>query len=356
MKLTLSENIRLFRRQRKITQEKLAEVLGVTVGAIYKWESGRCLPELGMIVDMADFFDVSVDVLLGYKVKDNRLEATVERLTKNLSALDPSALAEAERALGKYPHSFKIVYSCAQVYFVFGYYRCDRDLMHRALDLMEQAEVLLPQNDDPRINEATISGNMSLIRLRLGEYEKSLDLLKKNNAGGIFDDRIGAWLSIFMDRPEEAVPYLSQALLSGLSILLTTIVSYVFLYRARKDWNQALAITNWGLDILGGLKSRAGSDVLDKVHAELLALLAYIQKKAGMPKEAAVSIQSAADLSSRFDSKPDYGLDTMRFIEQGESSAVFDVFGTAASGSVESLLELLGDEGLSKQWKEMNDG
>ena len=34
MKLTLSENIRLFRRQRKITQEKLAEVLGVTVGAM----------------------------------------------------------------------------------------------------------------------------------------------------------------------------------------------------------------------------------------------------------------------------------------------------------------------------------
>ena len=40
MDLSLSENIRSFRKQRKMTQEKLAEALGVTVGAVYKWESG----------------------------------------------------------------------------------------------------------------------------------------------------------------------------------------------------------------------------------------------------------------------------------------------------------------------------
>ena len=35
MKLELSKNIRMFRKQRKMTQEKLAEVLGVTIGAVY---------------------------------------------------------------------------------------------------------------------------------------------------------------------------------------------------------------------------------------------------------------------------------------------------------------------------------
>ena len=67
MKLTLSENIRSFRKERKMTQEQLATVLGVTVGAVYKWESGLSVPELDLIVEMADFFDTSVDVLLGYQ-------------------------------------------------------------------------------------------------------------------------------------------------------------------------------------------------------------------------------------------------------------------------------------------------
>ena len=79
MKLTLAENIRLFRKQRKLTQEKLAEALGVTAGAAYKWESGQSTPELNLIVELADFFDVSVDALLGYQMKDNRLETALER-------------------------------------------------------------------------------------------------------------------------------------------------------------------------------------------------------------------------------------------------------------------------------------
>ena len=61
MELALSENIRSHRRRRALTQEQLAEVLGVTTGAVYKWESGLSTPELGMILEMADFFDVSVD-------------------------------------------------------------------------------------------------------------------------------------------------------------------------------------------------------------------------------------------------------------------------------------------------------
>ena len=40
MKMMLAENIRSFRKARKLTQEQLAEVLGVTPGAVYKWEAG----------------------------------------------------------------------------------------------------------------------------------------------------------------------------------------------------------------------------------------------------------------------------------------------------------------------------
>ena len=80
MELKLAENIRSFRKERKLTQEQLAEVLGVTTGAVYKWESGLSIPEINLLVDMADFFDTSVDVLLGYRVRDNRLSAIAGRM------------------------------------------------------------------------------------------------------------------------------------------------------------------------------------------------------------------------------------------------------------------------------------
>ena len=101
MEIKLAENIRAFRKQRSLTQEQLAEVLGVTVGAVYKWEAKLSQPELTMIMAMADFFDTSVDVLLGYEMKDNRLQASVERLKQYLHEKNQKGLAEAEKALKK---------------------------------------------------------------------------------------------------------------------------------------------------------------------------------------------------------------------------------------------------------------
>ena len=50
MNIKLAENIRSSRKARGLTQEQLAEVLGVTVGAVHKWETRLSVPELPLIV------------------------------------------------------------------------------------------------------------------------------------------------------------------------------------------------------------------------------------------------------------------------------------------------------------------
>ena len=109
----LAENIPRVPEGAPLTQEQLAEVLGVTTGAVYKWEARLSQPELGMLMELADFFDTSVDVLLGYEMKDNRLEATVARLRRCRWEKDRMGLAEAEKALKKYPNAFEVVYNSA---------------------------------------------------------------------------------------------------------------------------------------------------------------------------------------------------------------------------------------------------
>lgn len=354
MKLTLAENIRLFRKQRKLTQEKLAEALGVTVGAVYKWESGQSTPELDLIVALADFFDTSVDALLGYQMKDNRLEPMLDRIAHDCRSLDPAALAEAEKALARYPHSFRAVYACAMVYLAFGAGGHDRELLRRAQELLEQSLVLLPQNEDPRVSEAGICGSLSTVRFLLGEREASLELLKKSNAGGMFSDEIGILLAGFLDRPEEASPFLAEALLQGLSTLLTAVVGYVFLFRSRGDWESAQAVSSWGLELLTGLKSEAQPDSLDKIQAEMLAVLAYAQAKAGLREASAASLREAAVFARRFDSQPDYSLKSLRFADHMDQITVFDVFGASAASSVSELLRRLDDPALCEQWKEIS--
>ena len=355
MKISLSENIRSFRKQRKMTQEKLAEALGVTVGAVYKWESGQSQPELNLLVEMADFFDTSVDVLLGYRIKDNRLDAALKLIFSYCQTLDPAAITEAEKVLGKYPHSFRAVYGCATVYLAYGAGSRDAQQLRRALELLEQSKMLLAQNDDPRINGSTICGNMSIAWFLLGEKEKSIELLRKNNAGGVYSSGIGMLLSIFGRAPEEAAPFLSEALLSGMSGLLTAIVGYVFLFRSRNDWDSAKDILTWGIGLLTGLKMESRPDILEKILAEMLVLLAYVQKNTGSQEESADSLNKARAMALRFDSTPDYSLKAMRFADHMDQTAVFDVFGASASGSIDSLIGLLDDQRLADQWAETSE-
>lgn len=108
MEIKLAENIRFFRKQMSMTQEQLAEVLGVTVGAVYKWEARLSSPELSLIMEMADFFDISVDVLLGYEMKDNCFFKNLNP-SKNNAKLTPSqfgGLSNHPKKLEKPPFSW----------------------------------------------------------------------------------------------------------------------------------------------------------------------------------------------------------------------------------------------------------
>ena len=351
MKLSLADNIRLYRKQRKMTQEQLAGVLGVTVGAVYKWESGLSVPELDLIVEMADFFDVSVDALLGYRMKDNRMDSMLERIYALCRKMDPAALAEAEKALGRYPHSFRIVYACAQIYLGFGASGHDPAVLRRALDLLEQARVLLPQNDDPRVSEASLSGNMSVAHLILGDREKAVELMKQHNADGHFSDQIGSTLAVLMNRPEEAVPFLSEAVVSCMTRLLNITLGYVFVYRSRNDWDSALSVVTWCAGFIAGLKTGDAPGFMDKTQAEVLLLLAWVRAKAGLQEESADALRKAADLAARFDSTPEYTLRTMRFLEGTEHTTAFDILGATAAGSIAFMLSMLDDADLAARWE-----
>ncbi len=64
--MTLHNQIAFLRKQHHMTQEDLAQELGVTNQSVSKWESGQCCPDIQLLPMIADLFSVSIDELLGY--------------------------------------------------------------------------------------------------------------------------------------------------------------------------------------------------------------------------------------------------------------------------------------------------
>lgn len=341
MELTLSDNIRTFRKERKLTQEQLAEVLGVTTGAVYKWESGMSVPELNLIVEMADFFDTSVDVLLGYKMKDNRIESVGARLFEYIKEKNTEALPEAEKLLKKYPNNFDVVNSCAQTYLFFASLSGKEEDANRSLELFEQAITLLPQNKNPKINEATIYGDISSCYALKGDKEKCVKLLEEHNAGGMYSGEIGAALAGDLKRPDEGEKYLVQVFLETFGKIFTLVAGYSTVFINRRDYNSALKILDWGINLTKDIKDQETPDFCDKAFAGLYVLKAFAELKLGNREAAKESMQKAVNHAKHFDSSPNYTLGGFKIKIAKGNIGINDGTGATAKASLEKVLKEL---------------
>lgn len=75
MEIKLGEKIKSLRKQKNISQEVLAQVLGVSFQAVSKWETGATMPDVSLIPAIASFFEVSTDELFDFNLieQENRI-------------------------------------------------------------------------------------------------------------------------------------------------------------------------------------------------------------------------------------------------------------------------------------------
>ncbi len=76
--MRFDENLRILRKEKDYSQEYLAEKLGVTRQTISKWENGTAMPDLKKLIELADFFEVSMDDLLGLDYKTINPESNID--------------------------------------------------------------------------------------------------------------------------------------------------------------------------------------------------------------------------------------------------------------------------------------
>lgn len=66
--MTIGNNIKRLRQNKGVTQEQLGVALGVSSQAVSKWENESALPDISILPRLADYFGVSIDELMGYKL------------------------------------------------------------------------------------------------------------------------------------------------------------------------------------------------------------------------------------------------------------------------------------------------
>lgn len=117
--MNIGEEIRTRRKAMKLTQEQVAERIGITPQAVYKWEKGLSCPDIALLAPLARLLKTDVNELLRFR--DSLTDAEIARIVSEISEAffkDENievALASAEQAMREFPNSEKLQLSLAAV-------------------------------------------------------------------------------------------------------------------------------------------------------------------------------------------------------------------------------------------------
>ena len=166
--LHLSENLRLCRLEKDMTQEELAECLGVTPQSVSKWERGETYPDITLLPALANVFDTGIDFLMGMD-KIRAAKALYDIHDQAHRAMGAGAFPEAEKiyreALLIYPNKPEMLLGLSSVLAMQG-------AAGEAIPLTEKG-ISLSDNEKQK---ATMRAVLCFLYLQIGERERALDL------------------------------------------------------------------------------------------------------------------------------------------------------------------------------------
>lgn len=74
------KNLKLLRTNNNLSQQKLADILHASQQSIYKYENDITSPDIETLIKMADYFDTSVDYLIGHTDISHRIEPVTDTM------------------------------------------------------------------------------------------------------------------------------------------------------------------------------------------------------------------------------------------------------------------------------------
>ena len=182
----LGERIAELRKNRKISQEELADILCTSRQAVSKWERGESDPDIDRLKDLAAYFNVSIDYLLGYDVESNSVETFIKRLNESAEkgTFDVD-IDEIKMVVSRNINNFKLYTHLLD--YLFDYYSASRDASVTCLiiEYCKKAILLFHPDNKENIKIASLHRAMVYAYSLQKQYELARNYIKENDVPNV---------------------------------------------------------------------------------------------------------------------------------------------------------------------------
>ena len=91
--------LKSLRKEKGVTQEQLAEALGVTNRSVSRWETGANLPDFDLLMELASYYNVGIEELLNGERKDDHMDKKDEAVLLKVSDYETTAFLKTTRRM-----------------------------------------------------------------------------------------------------------------------------------------------------------------------------------------------------------------------------------------------------------------
>jgi transcriptional regulator with XRE-family HTH domain len=213
--INIGENIKNLRKRKDITQEELAEHLGISYQSISKWERGDGFPDITMLPDLADFFNISIDELIGADKKPNGgyfSDIYIQAHEYEIKGNYDKAVKLLKETLTKYPNQYELTSKLASIMLFLN------NNSEEGKFLAQKAITLCERRLDGNISEkarATARASLCFLYDNIGEHQKAIDLARK--LPHFWESREILWGELM--EGQEHIDYLKRFILIALSLM-----------------------------------------------------------------------------------------------------------------------------------------
>ena len=173
--MSIGSTIKRLRRKKEITQEQLAEYLGITSRAVSQWECDRTAPDISMLPPLANFFNVTTDFLLGMETyqKDLRKKEFDEAFRNYWEHDDKEKNYQiALRAVAEYPGNMEYVEWLASAEYYVAIPTLDNSEYARLLESSaKHYKLVLDNTKDSKLYSKALFGIVLALSCNQKKYE-----------------------------------------------------------------------------------------------------------------------------------------------------------------------------------------
>ena len=216
MNINIGENIKNLRKKKEITQEELAEYLGISFQSISKWERGDGLPDITMLPDIADFFNISIDDLIGAErtvFDGGYFYDTLKQVNEyQVNGNYDEAIELLREITKKYPNKYDLISKLASVLLLADNNSEEgKNLAKKAIKLCEQ----ILNRDISEKSRSTARATLCFLYNNIGEHKKAIDLAR--NLPHFWESREILWGELM--EGQEYIDYLKKFIFIVLSVI-----------------------------------------------------------------------------------------------------------------------------------------